>query len=212
MTDLIGITNTRDYKSIYCKVLESCFVRNNGGGKFELIPLPQQAQLAPVFGLLAVDINADGNLDLIGVGNSYAPEIVYGRFDALQGFTFLGDGKGTFSFAGSKASGFLVDGDAKAIARIETPRGSRVMVTQNNDSLRSFLIANSAARAKVKPIGGETHATVYLKASRQRKVELNYGSTYLSQSTRTILLDDAMDSIRMFDRTGKLSRTISASH
>ena len=159
MNDLIGITGTSNYKTVYCKMLESSFVRNNGDGKFEIIPLPQQAQIAPVFGLLAEDINADGNLDLLGVGNSYAPEIVYGRFDALKGVTFLGDGKGNFNFVGSTTSGFFVDGDAKGIARIETPKGSRIIVTQNNDSLKSFMMPDSVMRSKIDPAPDETHAT-----------------------------------------------------
>ena len=176
-----------------------------------LTPLPQQAQLAPVFGLLAEDINGDGNLDLLGVGNSYSQEIVYGRFDALQGVTFLGDGKGNFRFIGSKTSGFFVDGDAKGIARIETAKGSQIIVTQNNDSLKSFMMKNPPVRSKVETEQGETYATVYLKGARQRKVELNYGSTYLSQSSRTVLINDAVDSIRIFDNKGKLSRTIGQS-
>ena len=208
MSDLIGITGTRDYKNLYCKVLESSFIRNKGNGKFDLIPLPQQAQLAPVFGLLAEDINADGNLDLLGVGNSYAPEIVYGRFDALQGVTFLGDGNGSFDFVTSTTSGFLVDGDAKAIARIETPRASRLIITQNNDSLKSFLIPNASIRSRVSPLPEEMSAILFLKGSQQRKLELNYGTTYLSQSSRTILVNDAVDSVRLFNRNGKLSRTI----
>jgi enediyne biosynthesis protein E4 len=208
MDDLIGITGTSDYKSIYCKTLQSSFIRNNGDGKFNLMPLPQRAQVAPVFGLLAEDINGDGNLDLLCVGNSYAPEIVYGRFDALQGVTFLGDGKGNFNFIGSNASGFLVDGDAKGIARVETPNASLIIVTQNNDSLRSFVTTSSIARSKIKPMKGETHAMIFLKNSPTRKLELNYGSSYLSQSSRTILVGASVDSVRIFNTSGKVSRTI----
>ena len=208
MNDLVGITGTSNYKTIYCKILESAFVRNNGGGKFEITPLPQQAQLAPVFGLLAEDINGDGNLDLLGVGNSYSQEIVYGRFDALKGITFLGDGKGNFNFVGSAASGFMVDGDAKGIARITTPKGSRIIVTQNNDSLKAFTMPASVGRSNIEPGPDDTHVTYFLKGSRQRKFELNYGSTYLSQSSRKILVNDAVDSIKIFNSHGKLSRAI----
>ncbi len=77
LDQLVEFTGRKDYNTLYCKVLESCYVRNEGGGKFKLAPLPQQAQIAPTYGMLAEDINEDGNLDLIGVGNSYEPEVVY---------------------------------------------------------------------------------------------------------------------------------------
>ena len=70
---------------------------------------------------------------------------------------------------------------------------------------------NPPVRSKIETEQGETYATVYLKGARQRKVELNYGSTYLSQSSRTVLINDAVDSIRIFDNKGKLSRTIGQS-
>jgi hypothetical protein len=208
MGDLIGITGVKDHKTLYCKVLESSFIRNNGNGKFDLVPLPQQAQIAPIFGWLAEDVNVDGNLDLLGVGNSYAQEIVYGRFDALKGVTFLGDGEGKFTFTSSVQSGFFVDGDAKAIARIETSKGSRIIVTQNNDSLKAFAINNKLARSKVDVEQNENYAILHLEGSRTRKLELPFGSTYLSQSSRSILINDRVDSLRVFTADGKHSRKI----
>ncbi len=208
MDDVIKITGNKDYHSVYCKVLESSFVKNNGDGKFDLIPLPQQAQIAPIFGWLAEDINADGNLDLLGVGNSYAQEIVYGRYDALKGVTLLGDGKGNFNFVGSLTSGFFVDGDAKGIARIETDNGSKIIVTQNNDSLRSFMLNNSGSRSRVNILPTEEHGILFIKGGRTRKLELNYGSTYLSQSSRSILINDRVDSLKLFNSKGKLSRRL----
>lgn len=208
MIDIIGMTANKSYKSVYCRVLESSFIRNNGNGKFDLIPLPQQAQMAPVYGLLAEDINADGNLDLIGVGNSFAPEIVYGRYDALRGLTLLGDGKGNFNSVDSGASGFFVDGDAKGLARIETPKGSRIIVTQNNDSLKSFAIENSLIRSRIKGKPHEVSAVLFLKGSQKRKLELSYGSGYLSQSSRSILINRQVDSVQLFDNKGKLSRQL----
>ena len=35
-------------------------VRNNGDGSFTLVPLPREAQLAPVYGILAGDVDGDG--------------------------------------------------------------------------------------------------------------------------------------------------------
>jgi hypothetical protein len=58
-------------------------------------PLPLQAQLAPVFGLVCADLDEDGNLDVLLTGNSFSTEVMAGRYDAGYGLCLLGDGKAT---------------------------------------------------------------------------------------------------------------------
>jgi len=183
-------------------------LRNIGNGRFELSALPQQAQIAPIFGLLAEDINSDGNLDLLGVGNFYAPEIVYGRYDALRGVTFLGDGTGRLGYLSNEKSGFTVDGDAKGMVRLETSKGSLIVVTQNSDSIKSFFLKRPSDGKVVKVAANESSAVLYLKGARKRKVEMGYGTTYLSQSSRSILINDQIDSLKIFRANGDLTRTL----
>jgi len=111
----LSTASVKDYLTLYGKVLESSYLQNMGNGKFQLRPLPPQTQYGPLFGILAEDINNDGNLDILAVGNSYAPEVISGRMDALNGVTLLGKGDGTFDFIQSGNSGFFVSGDAKGI-------------------------------------------------------------------------------------------------
>src|SRR4029077_12949853 len=75
----------------------SCFLRNNGNGKFELIPLPAMAQLAPLYGMVTGDFNNDNNLDVAICGNDFGTEVTNGRYDAMNGLLLLGDGKGSFT-------------------------------------------------------------------------------------------------------------------
>ncbi len=75
----------------------TCFIQNMGNGKFEWKALPALAQQAPVNGMLAADVNADGNLDVVLCGNDYGNEVSAGRYDAMNGLVLLGDGKGGFS-------------------------------------------------------------------------------------------------------------------
>jgi len=161
--------------------------------------------------MIAEDINEDGNLDLIGVGNSYSPEVVYGRYDAQIGFTFLGDGKGYFKSVNVAASGFFVNGDAKGMARVETPKGPMLVVTQNNDSVKTFTMKKSLKGSTIKVAKDESSAMVYLKGSR-RKLDLGYGTTYLSQSSRSILINGQVDSLKIFRTKGELSRTVRFKH
>jgi hypothetical protein len=72
----------------------SALVRNDGGGRFTLVPLPREAQVAPVYGLLADDVDRDGRTDLLLAGNfdGFKPDI--GRAAAGYGVLLRGDGRG----------------------------------------------------------------------------------------------------------------------
>lgn len=108
-------------------------VRNNGDGSFTLVPLPTEAQFAPVYGILASDLDGDGKLDLLLAGNfdGVKPEI--GRMSASYGLFLRGDGKGDFAPVRAAQSGFLVPGQARDIQRIRTQEGELYVVARNND-------------------------------------------------------------------------------
>jgi enediyne biosynthesis protein E4 len=111
----------------------TALARNNGDGSFTLIPLPLEAQLAPVYGMLARDFDGDGKLDLLLAGNfdGVKPEI--GRMSASHGLFLRGDGTGHFTPVPAAESGFLVAGQARDIQRIGTRQGDLYVVTRNND-------------------------------------------------------------------------------
>ena len=108
-------------------------VRNDGGGRFTLVPLPDEAQLAPVYGMLATDVDRDGHTDLLLAGNfdGFRPEI--GRMAASVGLLLRGDGKGTFTPVRAAESGFLVPGQSRDIQRIRSASGELYIVSRNND-------------------------------------------------------------------------------
>ncbi|MBC7791207.1 MAG: VCBS repeat-containing protein [Anaerolineae bacterium] len=107
--------------------------RNNGDGSFTLVPLPLEAQVAPVYGILASDYDEDGKLDLLLAGNfdGVKPEI--GRMSAGYGLFLRGNGKGEFAAVPAAKSGFFVPGQARDIQRIRTRQGEMFVVTRNND-------------------------------------------------------------------------------
>ena len=108
-------------------------VLNNGDGSFKLVPLHNEAQLAPVYGILAADLNHDGRTDLLLAGNfdGFRPEI--GRMAASYGLMLRGDGKGRFTPIRPSESGFFVPGQARDIARVRTAHGDMFVVARNND-------------------------------------------------------------------------------
>lgn len=106
----------------------------NNEGKFELIPLPNSAQLAPIYAIETADLNNDGNLDLLLGGNLYSVKPEVGRYDATDGIVLLGNGDGSFSELEDIASGFVAKGEIRAIRAITIGGEPSFIVARNNDS------------------------------------------------------------------------------
>src|SRR5207247_4269445 len=85
----------------------TALARNNGDGSFTLVPLPLEAQLAPVYGMLAADLDGNGTLDLLLAGNFDGVQPEIGRMSASYGLLLRGDGKGNFTPVRTAESGFL---------------------------------------------------------------------------------------------------------
>jgi hypothetical protein len=130
--------------------LTSTLVRNDGNGKFTLLPLPPEAQLAPVYGILADDVDGDGKTDLLLGGNfdGFKPEI--GRAAASYGLVLRGDPSRCraedtqdtlcvpFTPVPAAESGFFVPGQARDIRRVRTRGGALYLVARNDDRALLF--------------------------------------------------------------------------
>ena len=118
-------------KSAY--TFATSIAHNNGDGSFTLTPLPDEAQLAPVYGILATDVDRDGHTDLLLAGNfdGFKPEM--GRMSASYGLLLRGDGKGAFAPVGAPESGFFVPGQSRDIQRVRTASGELIIVARNDD-------------------------------------------------------------------------------
>jgi len=108
-------------------------VRNDGGGKFTLIPLPREAQLAPVYSILPQDVDGDGVTDLSLGGNLDEVRIDIGAMHSSYGLVLKGDGRGTFTPIPATKSGFFVPGQTRDIQRVRTRNGALYVVARNND-------------------------------------------------------------------------------
>jgi hypothetical protein len=108
-------------------------VENNGDGSFTLVPLATEAQFAPVYGILAADVDGDGHVDLLLGGNFDGVQPELGRMSASYGLVLHGDGKGGFTPVRGTRSGFVVEGQTRDIQRVRTAQGDLYVVARNND-------------------------------------------------------------------------------
>jgi hypothetical protein len=106
---------------------------SNHDGSYTLVPLPREAQIAPVYGILAGDFDHDGKLDLLLAGNFSGVQPDIGSMMASHGLMLRGNGRGEFTAVDGALSGFIVRGEARDIQRLHTSRGALYVVARNND-------------------------------------------------------------------------------
>jgi enediyne biosynthesis protein E4 len=137
--DMIPETDLKGTTMLKATQFASCYLENKGNGKFIIKSLPMESQIAPINSIIAKDINQDGNLDLLSIGNDFSTETLTGRYDAGIGNYLQGDGKGNFKNVSVTKSNFFVTGDAKALAEVKLKDGSSLfLASRNNEKLLAF--------------------------------------------------------------------------
>jgi hypothetical protein len=181
---------------------ETSYLENKGNGNLVLTPLAKQLQFSPEYGTVVEDLNGDGNLDALLVGNSYATEVSTGRYDASIGSYLQGDGKGKFALVPVTTSGFCVDQDAKGLARLVLADGSElILATINNGKMKVF--HSNRSNKYFTPALDDAYAIIQLKNGTKYKHEFYFGSTYLSNSSRKLVLSNNMKEIAVYRFTGE---------
>jgi enediyne biosynthesis protein E4 len=183
---------------------QTSYVENKGNGKFLLKPLPKMAQVSPINGMAITDLNSDGNLDVMMTGNDYGNEVFSGRYDACTGLVLLGDGNGEFKVISSAQSGFKVNGDGKAMGKLKSALGIELLIaTQNLDSLRIFISSHDQGNQRsFQPSKLDTWAELDHENGKKERVEFYYGSGYLSQSTRSLVIPRTVTKLIVHDFKG----------
>ena len=110
---------------------------NDGEGHFRVQPLPDEAQLAPMYGIWIADINEDGRKEILMGGNLYEAKPEQGRYDASYGAALAVDGE-KIAPLGFSESGFWVTGPIRKIVELELAGRRLLLVARNNDSLKVY--------------------------------------------------------------------------
>lgn len=102
---------------------------NNGKAEHELIPFCYQAQLSSINDIYAEDLNSDGFVDLILVGNmdGFLPQ--FGVLDGSKGLVLLNDKKGNFTPVGADLIGISISGKSTKIIK----SNGKYIVSRNID-------------------------------------------------------------------------------
>ena len=187
-TDLLPAEYMNGATVLKATCLSSSLLINLGNGQFELRSLPRQAQFAPLYGTSFTDVNLDGNLDIVGVGNSYAAETSSGYYDAGIGICLLGSGQGTFASTTPSESGFFANRDAKGLALLNLASGKQLwLVTNNRDNMQVFASSqDQGLMIKLQP--DDVAVDITLSSGAVQRRELYFGNGYLSQGSRNFKL------------------------
>lgn len=123
------------------KYSESVIAINDGNGVFRIQPLPARAQLSCICDIRCLDVNADGNLDLVMAGNNFEFKPQFSRLDAGYGNVLLGDGNLGFEWQPYTQSGFTVREEVKYIRELKDASGKTyVLVAANESQPRLFAL------------------------------------------------------------------------
>lgn len=171
--------------------LASVVLINDGRGRFKINNLPAEVQLAPLHGVLIVDIDGDGNLDIVTSGNLMGADREIVKCNAGRGLVVIGDGKGRFTAVEQLRAGFNVPGDGRAIVSFGGTSAERDLVLAFVNQERPSLWTGLPVGKAMVPPKGVTSALLEIFGGRTRKVEFPFGGGYLSQTPQYVRVDGA---------------------
>ncbi len=202
MEDVLSPEQKKGAIRLKSNISQSCFLRNDGNGKFTIIPLPNQAQISAINGMVVDDFDGDGNLDVMINGNDYGTEVGTGRYDALNGLMLKGDGKGNFYPESILQSGIYIPGDGKALVKLQSSSGDYMLAaSQNRGPLKLFQLKRKVTNIKLQP--DDESAIITCKNGTIQRQEFYYGSSFLSQSARFLTVNSDVVSVEIIDNKGQ---------
>ncbi len=132
MSDIFSEDQLRDAPVLKAEMMQTVYLENSGKEGFTLHTLPQAAEVAPVYGIVATDLNSDGKLDFLMSGNNTWTRIKFGRYSANHGVVLLGNGKGEFRYTSQYESGLHLRGDVRSLKEIVVRGKSNIIVGKND--------------------------------------------------------------------------------
>lgn len=114
---------------------ESVIAINQGGGNFQIVPLPSRVQWSCMCGITCTDVNNDQKMDIILAGNRFEYKPQYSRQDSNFGNVLLGDGNNHFEWVDYASSGFFVRDEVRDLGVLVDQSGKKYLITATNNSM-----------------------------------------------------------------------------
>ncbi|MEF8816722.1 MAG: VCBS repeat-containing protein [Salinibacter sp.] len=113
---------------------------NDGNGHFRVDSLPFRAQLAPMYDLLAAEIDGRKGKEILMGGNLNAVKPQAGAYEASHGVALEAGSSRTYQEVPTSASGFDVAGEVRALRSLEHDGQVLFIVVRNDRKIKSFRI------------------------------------------------------------------------
>ena len=146
LKDLFSEETLKTAMKVELNELRTVYLENKGN-KLENHDLPVEAQFAPVYGIVVMDFDGDGNLDFILGGNQNTARLRLGMIDANFGQVYLGNGKGEFTHVSPSVSGLNFVGDVKSIEIIDLSHLKVLLVGVNNQGIEAYVVNKSLSES-----------------------------------------------------------------
>jgi hypothetical protein len=118
---------------------KSVLIENLGSNQFDIIPLEEELQLAPINSILVESKKGTENPSVFLVGNDFGGNPFEGNQNGLTGILLEINNDDTHTIWKSQATGFEVAGHATDIKKIKLKDGGVLfLVAQNNDTIKVF--------------------------------------------------------------------------
>ena len=196
LTDIYTQSSLQQAQAFQVNYLESAILINDGEARFKLKPLPALGQISPGFGVVATEVNGDGNADIYIVQNFYHPQRETGKMAGGLSVLLLGDGTGSFDQVWPNQSGLIVSEDARGLSSCDWNNDGWVdfVVSVNNGKMKLFEnnpdVSNELNSLKVRlsyaqgnPNGVGSKVSVIMEDGTVQSDEVSAGGSYLSQSS-----------------------------
>lgn len=134
MTDIFTPQELQNVKILKANDFKHYLFINEGGKRFKSQPLPSETQISVLNDAVIIDLDKDGNKDIITGGNFYGTDAEYGRYDASIGATLLNRGNSNFEAVMPSESGLKIRGNVQHLKAISVNGARHVLVIRNNDS------------------------------------------------------------------------------
>ncbi len=189
--------------------MKTAWIENLGGENFKMHALPIAAQIAPIYGILPQDLDGNGSMDLLLVGNDFGMEVQQGPADALVGLALNNKGDGSFEPISLDKSQFFVPGDGKSLSLLNLNNEKNLVVaSQNNDSLKVFERYQKYPSEIIPLRPNEVKTEISFQNGEKQLSEFYWGSTFQSQSSRSVTVPLQALEIRFYDNSGKKTRNL----